>query len=281
MSSLTALRPDLRPTSSGRMPVDLNHPFFFDHPLDHLPGLLLIHSMANFARDTEAALQRLPPSGLWVRSFSARFVKFAEFGADVQLSAREKTAGSGRFEVEAEQSGVLRARASVEVVTLPRRLPAAPNVPDTLPVLPRCAHDLVNKWNPVNVLITQPEQEGDTLRAAVMPQPAGHSLGCAHPDLMGPLYLLEAVMQTQRFLNQATPLGVNQAAPLGAGGRLRDTLCGVSIDLSRPVTRDEPVCIERDRVPTDTTRGVREHGARLRVDGGEVGRCNVVTLTTF
>lgn len=60
--------------------VDTTHPIYFDHPLDHVPGALLIEAARQCIR---AFVGR---AGLDVRSYSARFYKLVELADRTTLS---------------------------------------------------------------------------------------------------------------------------------------------------------------------------------------------------
>ncbi|MFK4101134.1 ScbA/BarX family gamma-butyrolactone biosynthesis protein [Streptomyces sp. NPDC019531] len=86
------LAPDTRP-GRWRLRVDTAHPVFFDHPLDHIPGMLLLEAARQAVRAREGGAGRVPVS------FRAMFHQYAELdrpvwievsdedGADVQVVA--------------------------------------------------------------------------------------------------------------------------------------------------------------------------------------------------
>lgn len=81
--------------SRGLIRVDLHDPVFFDHPLDHVPGMLLV--VAGLELAEHAAMLR--PANV---SFRFTFAKFCELDAPVEVSAIRETAGNP---VEFVQSG--------------------------------------------------------------------------------------------------------------------------------------------------------------------------------
>ncbi|MEV7073292.1 ScbA/BarX family gamma-butyrolactone biosynthesis protein [Streptomyces sp. NPDC093990] len=78
-----------------RLRVDTSHPVFFDHPLDHIPGMLLLEAARQAVRAHGGPELRVPAS------FHATFQQYAEFdepvwievseedGTDVQVAARQ------------------------------------------------------------------------------------------------------------------------------------------------------------------------------------------------
>lgn len=89
---------DLAPSggvSRGLVRVDLQDPVFFDHPIDHVPGMLLV--VAGLELAEHAAMLR--PANV---SFRLTFAKFCELDAPVEVSASRET---GRNSLEFTQSG--------------------------------------------------------------------------------------------------------------------------------------------------------------------------------
>nr|WP_240977747.1 AfsA-related hotdog domain-containing protein [Planctomonas sp. JC2975] len=65
-------------TLQARLSVDESDPFFFDHPVDHLPGMLLLHAAALLHEDVHGA----PP-----RSLTVGFPAFGELRAETTIEA--------------------------------------------------------------------------------------------------------------------------------------------------------------------------------------------------
>ncbi|MBP1819296.1 hypothetical protein [Mycobacterium sp. OAE908] len=81
---------DLAPSggvSRGFIRVDLHDPVFFDHPLDHVPGMLLV--VAGLELAEHAAMLR--PANV---SFRLTFAKFCELDAAIEVSATRETGGN-------------------------------------------------------------------------------------------------------------------------------------------------------------------------------------------
>lgn len=252
--------------SHAELAVDTEHPFFFDHALDHLPGLLLVTAMTELAWHCSAHTEQMAGLPLYNPQLQARFTKWCLFEPAVRLHARGRDALPTLVDVQARQEGTQRCEAHVKLA--PTRLLTAQGGPERH-VSP-CDQRLVNKHDLANVMIGTPLLEDELVRAQVRVQPAGHALAGPDAQLLGTLYLLEAFMQTQRYLNKT--------AEQLAGVRLRDTLCEVSIELLRPIGRTEPVDIVRPRHPVQAGRGLRRHEGELRMGDERVGHCAIVTL---
>jgi hypothetical protein len=81
-----------RGTSRGLARVDLGDPVFFDHPLDHVPGMLLAVASLELAEHGSM----LEPDNV---TFRLTFTKFCELGAAVEVTAAREAGGGGRIDV--------------------------------------------------------------------------------------------------------------------------------------------------------------------------------------
>ena len=225
-------QPDTAAPHQALLRVDRAHPFFFDHPLDHLPGLLLLEAAVQL-------VQRGAPSGHFVSAIEGRFLRYALFDAPVYLEARPL--GQMIHCVTLSQRG--QARAEITVTLAPFALPAAQgSQPRPLGLCP-APQTALNKTRPENVLIATPQISGDSVSAWLLPPPEA-CLMTDSAQALHPLCLLEAFMQVQRFLNSQRP----------EMGRMRDILTGVSFRQYAPVM--------------DRTTGLRIDGAARFTETG-------------
>jgi hypothetical protein len=81
-----------RGMSRGFARIDLSDPVFFDHPLDHVPGMLLAVASLELA---EHRLM-LEPNNV---TFRLCFTKFCELDAPVEVTATREADGAGRIEI--------------------------------------------------------------------------------------------------------------------------------------------------------------------------------------
>jgi A-factor biosynthesis hotdog domain len=195
--------------------VDQTHTFYFDHPLDHVPGLLLLEGSVQLA-------QRLASAPCFVSSVEARFIKYVLFDAPIHLQADR--GGGGGIRVRVEQAGLLRAEIVIRLsdcLVLPlapaHQIHAAKGPCDGAPL---------GKWRAENVLIATPEETDGSITAQLLPIQADCLLTDS-ADVLHPLHLLEGFMQVQRYLN-------SQSATTA---RMRDILLGVSIRQTAPIPR--------------------------------------------
>jgi hypothetical protein len=74
--------------------IDRRHPVFFDHPLDHVPGMLIIEAVHQLIADVGG----FPP--MHITGFDGRFSAFLDLDAAVFLAGLHVTASPGSSSVE-------------------------------------------------------------------------------------------------------------------------------------------------------------------------------------
>ncbi|MFW2543708.1 AfsA-related hotdog domain-containing protein [Primorskyibacter sp. 2E107] len=228
---------------AARLIVDQAHPFFFDHPLDHVPGLLLLEGAVQAAQNCATA-------PCYVSAIRAEFVQYVMFDAPVTVETYSaERNGRQCCKVEIHQDGRVRARIDVDLTRQLRPLPRRATFQPGHGLVP-CDGALLNKRREENVLITTPVVSQASIEARLLPI----SPRCLFADTtqaVHPLYLLECFMQVQRYLN-ATGDGDH---------RMRDILTGVSIEQIAP--------------QSDLTGGVYLRGARefTEMGRGRLSRC--------
>ncbi|MFF4339349.1 ScbA/BarX family gamma-butyrolactone biosynthesis protein [Kitasatospora sp. NPDC001540] len=83
----------LAPTPEGDrwlIRSNLDHPVLFDHPVDHVPGMVIMESMRQAARLV------LADPGAVVTGFDVDFLRFVELDAPAELTARVEPGRGGR-----------------------------------------------------------------------------------------------------------------------------------------------------------------------------------------
>lgn len=112
--------------------VDPDHPYFFEHKLDHVSGMLLLEGCNQIGTAMAGRRCGWAPREIVCEEFEARFHQFAELETPVKLEARTVRAwppsgASGAFAlaIEAKQEGCLLAELSLEMATAATGEPAA------------------------------------------------------------------------------------------------------------------------------------------------------------
>jgi 2-oxo-3-(phosphooxy)propyl 3-oxoalkanoate synthase len=73
--------------SASSLIVDLEHPFFFDHPCDHVPGMLLLEGCAQCTTIAAAEAAGKAPEEVFLYAYDTQFTQFVECHLPVMLAA--------------------------------------------------------------------------------------------------------------------------------------------------------------------------------------------------
>ncbi|MEV7013062.1 AfsA-related hotdog domain-containing protein [Streptosporangium sp. NPDC051022] len=212
--------------------VDRDHPFFFDHPLDHVPGMLLVTGLLELVR-TRADLSPGTCGDGRIR-LSLTFVRMCELDGRVVLLADPPAPGGCAWTVRAVQDDVTVCSGTVEPLD-GRREPQAPPYPPgrDLPVTP-VARDLVHRVDPRNVLVGEPVISGRAYDASLLSPPSGHFLLRRSEEYHGAEEMIEAGRQLLTVASHLTH------------GRPRDTMMvwlDVTADLPARPPRSVPLAL--------------------------------------
>ena len=183
--------------------VDEEHPYFFDHELDHIPGILILAGAWELVCRSTQEYDPLNP--LLVRSVgqcSLMFDRFAEKNQKLhyELNCTGGNAHSIQLECYIKQGGQ---RIGTFFLTFDYHF-RKPGM-----VLPAARHimadgiELLHKQIESNVLISQPEQSETRWECRPQMPEAGHYLG--HTTLayncLNPIYVLETTRQFLTYLS--------------------------------------------------------------------------------
>lgn len=110
--------------------VDLNNPAIFDHPLDHIPGMLLLEGFRQAALVVADRQLQAAPDQWLLSSCHVVFTRFGEFGLPTRVRADLNALAideHGRITValDVEQGGVVIATAELELLPVAASQPLA------------------------------------------------------------------------------------------------------------------------------------------------------------
>jgi 2-oxo-3-(phosphooxy)propyl 3-oxoalkanoate synthase len=130
-----------RGMARGLARVDLSDPLFFDHPLDHVPGMLLTAAILELAEHDSM----LESDNV---TFRLTFTKFCELNAPVQVIATREAGGTSRIHVTQSGRNIatgLLARSDSQPLTESAPVPALGDGP--------ISSELVHRADPRNIAV--------------------------------------------------------------------------------------------------------------------------------
>ena len=262
-------------SATALLVVDKTHPFFFDHKLDHIPGLLLAEGMHQLAETLAHYYNNSNHNHTCL--IHIEFERFCHFLSPVRLIAKaiESKDNKTTISVSAEQKGKIRNRAKfVFEPAIPKDAAFNPSQESGFVAESPCPQEMINKHNPNNVMISHPEEKRGALYAAIKKPSPLNLLGDHADGAYHPLYILEAFMQTQRYLN-------SRNADSSQNKRIRDILRSVDILLQRTLYQTENLSL---LAPQDSSKQ-QEHGvtdlvrkATILSNDDPIGECCIRTL---
>lgn len=228
---------------NARLLVNEEHIFFFDHPLDHVPGILLMEGIFQLA-DVVFTSKRYFASGAgyYIQSLKIKFVKFCEKDQPVMVKLKTEPPGTGGgFDLfaEVEQKGLTVCKAALKAA--PVNYPA-----ESASVLKAVDYEiaepeLTHKRNILNVMVTPIELlDGEKYSCRVIPPANDHICMEGNEHFYSPLFLLEA---TRQFAIQLTHLvyKVLFGTPIN--------LISFAMNLDRPAWRNSNIRMEYEKTP--------------------------------
>jgi hypothetical protein len=260
--------------------VQLDHPVFFDHRMDHLPGMLLIAAALDAVREPKE--QGDGESGRLVADFV--FTRYCEIGADVDLEAHRE-APAGEWTLQGSQNHQVVYTASIAHrdigdMTGDRALDGTAGReirPGSAPAPEPADGALVHRARRENILLGRPVRDGTLLRTALLPLPPGHYFIGRSPDARSVEELVEAARQL------ATLLWHDE---YGAASDQHLILDRVEVDVSRGLPRTTPLELRWARRPRRGNRArfaaeIWEAGSTRHYAGFVAVTCRAVSATAY
>ncbi|WP_433478600.1 AfsA-related hotdog domain-containing protein [Spirillospora sp. CA-142024] len=238
--------------------VDESDPFYFDHPLDHVPGMLLFSGLLELAVRADALRARGRRPGRVAAGLD--FTRFCELDRGTTLSCRPVPGRNRAWTVAARQGAEEVCGGSIAFADQAPE-PSAAAAPLAPPARAgRAPADLVHRRRPENILVGEPVRPSrGVVECAVLRPPAGER---PPAEFRGPVEIVEAGRQFATMLEHE-----EHGRPMDA------TLLWVALRLDIPyrVRRDVPLLL---RWPVTRVPGRRSRCAATLADastGADLG----------
>jgi hypothetical protein len=232
----SVLAADVRLVWEAGLSIDRSDPYFFDHPLDHVPAMLLVETALTLV---ERAVGRGRPAS----RLRLEFQRFCEFEDAPRLRTWAAPNGPGCWCVEFVQGGATIGSGRIEH----RARRGQPGRVEPQVAVAPVAPELVHRTRPENVLIGGFQRIGDDdYVAEMLSPPPGHYLRSRGDRVRSLGELIEGIRQFGTVLGHQA----RQAA-------LDSPFIVQSVDISvdRPVARDERVVLRSGTLPRGSQRG--------------------------
>ncbi|KUO20686.1 hypothetical protein AQJ91_12210 [Streptomyces dysideae] len=248
----------------AELAIDETDPFFFDHPLEHVPAMLMMESALALAGEAVAAAGHGQPHGF--RQLALEFHRFCELNSQPTMRVWEAER-PGHWRVELRQNDTLIAAGSVAPFAA-RGEEAADDtpLPGAVPPVPAV---LVHRARQENVLIGALCRRGtDDYTAELLTPPPRHHLRRVGGRLRPLGELIEGVRQFVTLLG-------HEARDVAVDHRL--VVTRIEITLERPVRRAERVLLRTRSLPEARRRGTGTMSFSLSGagDAGDIGTAQV------
>jgi hypothetical protein len=227
---------DVRLVWEAGLTIDREDPYFFDHPLDHVPAMMLVETALGL-------VGRASESGRPASRLRLDFQRFCEFEPAPLVRAWALPEERGSWCVEFVQGGLAIGSGRVELRGREAGRPRGEAPADVAPVPP----ELVHRARPENVLIGGFHGIGDDdYEAELLTPPPGHYLRRRGERARSLGELIEGIRQFGTILgHQARQAALD--APF--------IVQSVEITVDRQVTRDERIVLRSGMLPRGRGRG--------------------------
>ena len=213
-----------------RVRIDLEHRFYFDHPLGHLPGLLLLDAALGAV---ESRAQRALGCGaVWTTRLEIAFKAMSMLEEPLLGKVRQR--GANRFACVLTQAGKPRVELEAELAPLVAEVdtcaPAATRPFEVVAPFHRFLpvdQSLVRKALPENVFLGVRDDE--ILRPIRRPRDVASALMAERHGHYRPVYLAECLLQLARMSRQ------ERSAPGSPVPASREVLIQIGLQLPRPI----------------------------------------------
>lgn len=212
--------------------VDESHPYFFDHPLDHVPGILIFEASVQLAERFLAENPELR-QGRFVAHASISFQRYTESQISTALTL---TVNGDQMLIQAAQAGAI-----TSLITLTLKMPKWQNF--TANERPRHLEypelSVLHKHKPENMLVARIEKvDADRYQAYAMPLSEGHFFHDGDEQYHSLVYLLEIARQSMMQMAHLI-IGIPLGTPMN--------LVKLTLSLITPVPRQPVLIVESNK----------------------------------
>ena len=261
---------------TGTLIVDEGHPFFSDHPLDHVSGVHLIEAMNQMCQ--VATKMEACHRDQVLTNMRIDFSSFCEKRSDatVKVSLDVAHAESRKYSCTIVQEGRNRLTGSLTFSAMTDLGVLDPKATRELEGYSLCKKSIVNKTQEQNVFISGLTSQSGKMGCWV--RPADENAVCffgQNKQLVDTIYLVEACRQSARLFGEHAKADQSNADATSADdfAEAFGVLKSIEMSTSRPLGIREAVFIEADR-PTIIKAGtscLADYRCKLSVDDVQVG----------
>lgn len=247
--------------ASAEIVLDETHPYFFDHPLDHIPGILILEGALQLV---EAYLQENPTivEGRFLAQASIAFKRYIEKDSKALL---QLTAVGQKLRVDCIQGQSICCSIDVELRRPQSSVPGAADKSHYEAVENKA---VLHKWKEENILVSRIREvegsRGERYRSLALPLGPGHFFQDGDSLSVSLVYLLEVARQSMMQLAHSV-LGIPFGLPMN--------LAHLKISLHAPVPRQGQLILEqtKSKVMEDDESLVARIRTAFIVDGADLG----------
>ncbi|HCE6901266.1 beta-ketoacyl synthase N-terminal-like domain-containing protein [Pseudomonas aeruginosa] len=232
---ITAVHRDSPQQLRATLLVDETHPYFFDHPLDHVPGILLLEGILQLL---EHALPGICTPEWFVDSLETRFQRYVLKERPVLVELWQ-SAGAQRYHARITQDGQSMCTCELSVARAPRQTAAGRFAREA----PCTRREWLHKAREENVLVGDIDRQA---RVRTLPVPAGQFFEDGHRQYHSMVYFLEVARQAYMQIAHGI-LAIPCGTPMN--------LLILSFRLDSPLLRDQPLTLAPKDGPGDLVAG--------------------------
>ncbi|WP_416261344.1 beta-ketoacyl synthase N-terminal-like domain-containing protein [Gibbsiella quercinecans] len=160
------------------------HPYFFDHSLDHVPGILLIAGGLQLV-DQAAIVSE----GQFINDLHVRFIRYVDKTSSVNLTLGRQQ--GEEWAIVIKQNDLIVCRIQFTLKTIPRDLP----INTIRSVAPCHRPELLHKHRQENILVSELFTESEQYSVLTTPLPDGHFFTEDNAKHLSMVYFLEIARQ--------------------------------------------------------------------------------------